>query len=116
MAYRDDLFDPALLNDCEKFERYVKSNKKIGNVRATMVMSRWRRLAPQNPFEWFLFDDIAERPEKARADILTFLGADPEKRGRPWRLNRRGRVFVPLSNRQQIVRNLFSGTNQARSG
>jgi Sulfotransferase family len=81
MAYRDDLFDPALLNDRNKFERYVKSNKKIDGVRATEVMNRWRRLARQNPFKWFLFDDIAERPEKARSDILTYLDSDPEKKG-----------------------------------
>lgn len=81
MEDRDGVLNTAVLNDPDRFRRYVEKNKKIGSIRATEVVQRWRKLAPKNPFQWFLFDDIAERPETVRRDILTFLGADPERKG-----------------------------------
>lgn len=81
MAERDGLFNEALLDNPARFKRYVENNKKIGSIRATEVVERWRRLAPDNPFRWFLFDDIAERPDQTRRDILNYLGADPQKKG-----------------------------------
>ncbi|MEI9931947.1 MAG: sulfotransferase [Rhizomicrobium sp.] len=81
MAYRSELFDPLLLHDRAGFKGYVDATRKIGSIRATEIMQRWQRLAPRNPFQWFAFDDIAERPDKARHDIVTFLGADPDKKG-----------------------------------
>jgi hypothetical protein len=35
--------------------------------------------APSLPFRYYFFDDIANAPERTRHDILTFLGADPDK-------------------------------------
>ena len=81
MAFRSERFDPALLDDREGFKRYVETTRKIGDISAAGIAQRWRSLAPENPFQWFAFDDIAERPEKARHDIVTFLGADPQKKG-----------------------------------
>jgi hypothetical protein len=79
MAYRSNLFAPVLLEDPAGFRRYVEKTKKIGNIHTTAIVERWRMLAPDNPFRWFLFDDIAAQPENALRDILTFLGADPDK-------------------------------------
>jgi hypothetical protein len=81
MAYRSDLFDPALLEDAQKFRSYVESTKKIGAVHATQIVERWRHYAPNMPFSTFMFDDIATAPEKALSEIALFLGADPEKKG-----------------------------------
>jgi hypothetical protein len=81
MAERNGQFNQALLDNPKRFKRYVENNRKIGSIRATEVVQRWRRLAPDNPFQWFLFDDIAARPEDVRRDILTFLNADSQKKG-----------------------------------
>lgn len=81
MAYRSELFDPALLENAEKFRSYVEGTRKIGAVHATQIVERWRHHAPKMAFGTFMFDDIASAPEKALREILLFLGADPEKKG-----------------------------------
>jgi len=48
----------------------------------TQSVSRWRSRLPRDQFAFFFFDDIATRPDAVRRDILTFLGADPDKKGR----------------------------------
>jgi hypothetical protein len=79
MAWRSDLFDAALLDDAEGFKDYIVRTKKIGRLFATEVAQRWRKHAPAMALGIFLFDDVEQRPESARRDILAFLGADPGK-------------------------------------
>ena len=43
------------------------------------VVKAWNEAAPQLSFRTFLFDDIREKPAEVRREILTYLGADPEK-------------------------------------
>lgn len=45
----------------------------------TEVIERWRRHMPAERIGVFLFDDIRDRPEAARRDIIRFLGADPDR-------------------------------------
>lgn len=80
MARESGAFDLALLDSAHKFRGYVEHQRKLGGLFATKVYKRWQRAAPQMTFGVFFFDDVAAAPEKARGDILRFLGADPEKK------------------------------------
>jgi hypothetical protein len=80
MSYEGKGFDNALLNDRQAFRAYVEGTSNLGGVFATKVYKRWQRTAPHMAVGVFFFDDIAAAPEKARADILRFLGADPDKK------------------------------------
>lgn len=62
----------------EFFFNYGFANRSFG----TQFVGRWKSRLPQGQFSFFFFDDIASRPEVVRRDILTFLGADPDKKGR----------------------------------
>jgi hypothetical protein len=80
MSHRDGTFDQKLLEDPEAFRNYLNSSEKIqGRSLPSKIVERWRRCAPQLQFRYFLFDDIVNEPEKTRAEILSFLGADPAK-------------------------------------
>ncbi len=83
MAYRRGDFDPQLLDDPDAFRKFINSVIFLGEERSnpTQIVARWAKAAPNLQFRSVLFDDIENEPEKARAEILFFLGADPEKRG-----------------------------------
>jgi hypothetical protein len=81
MAYRHGEVDDEVAADPEMFRRYVASAPSLTDERSapTDIVARWKRRAPNLPFRTILFDDIAGRPDKARHELLTFLGADPAK-------------------------------------
>ena len=81
MSHRDGDFDESLLEDSEGFRDYLDNSEKIqGRSLPSKIVEAWKRAAPRMQFRHFLFDDIANDPEKARADICTYLGADPGKK------------------------------------
>jgi hypothetical protein len=43
------------------------------------IWSRWTKFIPPERIRYFFFDDLQQRPAELRANILRFLGADPEK-------------------------------------
>lgn len=62
----------------EFFFKYGFANRSFG----TQYVTRWSNRVPQGQFSFFFFDDIVSQPETVRRDIVTFLGADPDKKGR----------------------------------
>lgn len=46
----------------------------------TEVAARWSAAFPGERFGLFFFDDIVGRPQELRAEVLRFLGGDPEAR------------------------------------
>jgi len=80
MSHDGKKFDTALLHDRQAFRAYIEGTPNLGGLFATKVYKRWQRTAPHMTLGAFLFDNIAAAPEKARADILRFLGADPDKK------------------------------------
>jgi hypothetical protein len=82
MAWRSELFDARLLDDADGFRDWIRANRKIGELFGTEIAARFRRHAPGLALGWVLFDDIADRPDEARREVLTFLGADPRKPGK----------------------------------
>jgi len=79
MSYRRDRFDVAVLEDQGGFRAFLEDSKFAGDMRATRIVKQWRACAPNLNFRTFLFDDLANDPVKMRADILSYLGADPAK-------------------------------------
>jgi hypothetical protein len=80
MAFRLGKVDEALAQDEDRFRTFL-GRSTTTNPRAfpTEIVARWKDLAPNLTFQWFLFDDIEGRPAHARREILNFLGADPAK-------------------------------------
>jgi hypothetical protein len=83
MGYRHGEIDDEQAANPRKFKRFIENSPAMTEERSrpTEIVARWTRCAPSLQFRTFLFDDIAERPDKARRDVLTYLGADPEKAG-----------------------------------
>jgi len=80
MEYRRKKFDPELLDRSRRLRLYLRNSPSCGERSfPTKIVERWRKHAPKLQFHHVLFDDIANEPEKARRDILLYLGADPEK-------------------------------------
>lgn len=80
MAHRRERFDRTLLADVSAFRRYVESSEAVQKVAyASRIAERWRKNAPSLRFAHFFFEDIAERPEEARNQIVSYLGGNPSK-------------------------------------
>lgn len=79
MSYRAGRLDRALLNDPPALLEFIMKTPMYEFAFASRVANRWAENAPKVQFRAFLFDDIEARPETARNDILTYVGADPAK-------------------------------------
>ena len=80
MRNRFDRFDADLLKDPIGFRAYLEGSNKLRRLSfPTEIVRRWEKHAPTIPIRFFFFDDIAERPQDARRNILRFLEADPDK-------------------------------------
>jgi hypothetical protein len=80
MSHRHGKFDRTLLDDSEQFRLFLRTSKLVQQRSyATTIIARWARLAPTVQFHAFQFDLLEQKPEKARREILAYLGADPEK-------------------------------------
>lgn len=76
MSYRR--FDKSLLHNAAAFRVHLEGTRKLGGLFATSTYLTWREHAPELPFRFFFFDDLAANPQPLRRDVLLFLGADPE--------------------------------------
>ena len=73
-------FSPALLQDATGFRDYLEKFPGLGDLSLpTQVVRRWREFAPKLSQKHVLLDDVSSEPDKTRAEIWSYLGADPEK-------------------------------------
>jgi hypothetical protein len=80
MANRREKFDRSLLTDPAGFRKFVEEYKPFQKVGfPARIAERWEKFAPNIQFRHFFFDDIATRAAEVRRDILSYLGADPDK-------------------------------------
>jgi hypothetical protein len=80
MSHRNGTFQEELLQEPDKFAKYMKRTGKIHKVAfPSKIAAPWAWYAPNIRFQHFFFDDIAEKAEETRAAILTYIGADPKK-------------------------------------
>lgn len=80
LYHRNDKFPARLAEDREGLLEYLRSSETFGDAsRPTQVIARWGRVAPNIAFRHFYYDDLIERPDWLRGEILTHLGLDPEK-------------------------------------
>jgi hypothetical protein len=91
MDYRQGGFDPDLLEDEAAFREFLTTTSWLSTERScpTSIVQRWATSAPTVQFRTFLLDDISRNANEARAEILRYLGADPE-----------GGVLAPSYNRK----------------
>lgn len=61
----------------EMVRKHLNRNDVMGRSFPSETVARWRRIAGDDRFAWFFFDDLRTDPAGLRARILTFLGADP---------------------------------------
>lgn len=80
LLHRKGKFDTRLLERPELFRAFLEDPDKIQKRSfPSRTATRWIAAAPQLSFRHFFFDDIAKHPDKIRAEILAYLGADPAK-------------------------------------
>ena len=116
MSHAGPGFDTGLLADEGGFRDYIGATHKLGALSATQTYLRWRQHAPETELRFFFFDDLAREPARLRAEILEFLGADPEERGAsiPPDYNRKAKEkleMTPLSRAVLVER--FAGELKA---
>ena len=80
MLARERRFDTRLLDDSERFRSYFKTSRTLEGSFPTQILARWKQFAPAMQFRTFFFEEIESQPEKARRNILLFLGANPAER------------------------------------
>jgi len=77
----DRKFDQAMLQDADRFRNFLKTSPHIRDFSYPVgVVKRWRSHAPGLSLRHFLLDDVVAEPEKTRAEIWAYLGADPNKK------------------------------------
>jgi hypothetical protein len=79
MSYRGGRLERPLLDDPPALLDFIMKTPMYKFAFASRVANLWAENAPKVQFRPFLFDDIEGRPDKARRDILTYVGADPAK-------------------------------------
>jgi hypothetical protein len=80
MWYRAGKFDCDILEDPPAFRSLLENNPSFMRTSfPSAVVKAWREAAPDLSLRTFLLDDIREKPNEVRREILLYLGADPEK-------------------------------------
>lgn len=94
MQRRSGNIDDRVLQTPRAYREFLETNSLVSDPFATRVAGRWKQHAPNLRFRHFLFDDIVENPRRTLADILLYLGADPDKpcSGLPADYNKKSRL------------------------
>jgi hypothetical protein len=79
MVHRDGRFDVTLLHDIDGFREFANTRFAAERSFPTRIVERWSQSAPRMQFRSILFDDLEHRPDESRREILTYLGANPER-------------------------------------
>lgn len=80
MVLRKDKLEAATLTEPEKLRMHLAGHERLDDMAfASRAAERWRAHAPNIRFRYFFYDDLMERPDELRREIVTFLGADPDK-------------------------------------
>jgi Sulfotransferase family len=80
MKHRGGKFDDRYLTNPVKFKKLLEKSRNIEERSVpTKIVERWKRAAPNVAFRHFFFDDLAQRPDWFRREVLTFIGGDPDK-------------------------------------
>lgn len=72
-------FDYKVLENPVAFRSLLENTKSFMRTSfPSAVVRAWHDAAPQLSFRAFLFDDIREKPEETRGEVLSYLDADPQ--------------------------------------
>jgi hypothetical protein len=106
MEHRLGRFDAALLDGAARFARWFARCVPRRASFATLVPPRWAQAAPAIPFRYFFFDDVEANPTATRAEIIRFLGGDPQKKSgkhAPGYNRKAGMAKLPLTEEIKAV-------------
>ena len=79
-AQRRSKFSDETMADPEAFGEAITGWRKLRNLSSGAdAAKRWSKHVPKERFRYIFMDDIIARPDETRAEVLTFLGADPSK-------------------------------------
>jgi hypothetical protein len=107
MAVRNGNLPPFDVNDPRVIAEHLFHPDILCRSFPSMIVARWRRHVPPTQLGLWFFDDLQAGAAKVRAEILRFLGADPEKsRTRADERINEERKKLPMSAevREQIAR------------
>ena len=72
--------DDAHLENPSALRTFLQKSRMMRRYSfASKSFRRWTARAPKIHIRYFFLDDIASRPDDVRREVLTFLGADPDK-------------------------------------
>lgn len=76
MIARSDLL-PQPVTPSFIVEQLSQDYSFAGRSYPSEIVRRWRQFVPDGQFGLFFFDDLRNRPDSVRSDVITFLGGDP---------------------------------------
>jgi hypothetical protein len=79
MKQRTDRLDEFILHDPARFRESLDKSKVFRTGAPALIVRKWRKLVPEARFRHYFFDDLVTDPVGLRRNVLTFLGADPER-------------------------------------
>jgi hypothetical protein len=79
MLHRRSAFDAEIAKDGTVFNRWFARSPVKRATFASRVPQRWAESAPATSFRHFFFDDVVATPQNVRADIISFLGGNPQR-------------------------------------
>lgn len=77
--HRKGLIERKVLEKENDFLGFLESRKMGEAWFPSRIVACWKEHAPNLSFRHYLFDDIAQHPEKTRSAILSYIGGDPDK-------------------------------------
>lgn len=79
MTWRRGKFPDEIMRDPARFRDYLHQKSVLERSFATEVFKRWSPQVGEQRMRFFFLDHVESEPESVRAEILSFLGADPGK-------------------------------------
>jgi hypothetical protein len=79
MYVRRGLIDRFDGDDIDQITRHLKRPEVLARSYPSQVVRRWRSHVNADRFRVYFFDDLRRNPSGLRANIVTFLGGDPQK-------------------------------------
>jgi hypothetical protein len=80
MGVRLRNINPFNAGDAQEVLRNLLDPGVLLRSHPSKIVARWKRYVRPENFRVYFFDDLQQNPAQLRHSILTFLGADPEKR------------------------------------
>lgn len=79
MHIRNNKIAAEAATDWSQIEGAVRSKGPAARSYPTDVWRRWSNIVHKERMRYFFFDDIIDKPEQIRGEIISYIGGDPRK-------------------------------------